>query len=117
MGKLASALVIFALAFLIGWAVIAVNAYPRGVGSQLGTPATYGMPSPSFWPSMIPPGHRNAIAQPSVRVSPCPSWAPRLVRHSNDTYECLADVPPDNGQGPCIAAPDGPPYHCETPKP
>src|SRR6266704_1162791 len=117
MGKVIVAFVVLAVAVLIGWAIAAINAYPRGVGSQLGSNPTYGMPSPSFWPSMIPPGHRNAIAQPAVNVSPCPSWAPRLVRHSNGTYECLADVPPDNGQGPCIAAPDYPPYHCETSKP
>ncbi len=85
MGKVIGVFVVLAGAALIGWAVVAINAYPRGVGSQLGAGPTYGMPSPSFWPSMIPPGHRNAIAQLSVSVR-CPSWAPRLVRHSNGNY-------------------------------
>jgi len=92
---------------------------PGSSGPDLGieSPPTYGLPSPSYWPlSPYPAGSVQPLPPPPT-VSPCPSWAPTLVHHSDGTYECKATLPPDPG-GPRLAPCEpelASPYPCPTP--
>lgn len=85
-----------------------------GAGTQ-SQPATYALPSPSYWPlSPYPTGVVRVEPTPQVTVSPCPTWAPTLIDHGG-WFECKAYIPPDPKTGPLcsrtlqppIVEPDG----------